>query len=89
MKMIDRCVSKDDAGRITHLQMIINGIYVGRAGFTDKDGNDFKAVERIYSANEIKKALDTLHDLYMSFIGLEGSRYDKVTKIPKIGRAHV
>ena len=84
MKMIDGCVSKDDAERIRYLQCLINGIYVGRAGFTDENGNDFKVVELIFTVNEIKDALDTLRDFYMMIAGLEGSRYDKVTKIPSV-----
>ena len=84
MKMIDGCVSKDDAERIRYLQCLINGIYVGRAGFTDENGNNFKVVELIFTVNEIKDALDTLRDFYMMIAGLEGSRYDKVTKIPSV-----
>ena len=81
MKMIDGYVSKDDAERIRNLQCVINGIYVGRAGFTDEDGNDFKTVEPIFTVDEIKNALDTFRDFYMMIAGLEGSRYDKATKI--------
>lgn len=84
MKMIDGCISKDDAERIKYLQTLVNGIYVGRAEFTDENNNDFKAVEIIFTIDEIKEALDTLRDFYIMIAGLEGTRYDIVTKLPTV-----
>ena len=40
MKMINGCVSKDDSDKIQNMINIVNGIYVGRAGFTDENDND-------------------------------------------------
>ena len=77
MKMIDGCVSKDDATKIQNMINVINGIYVGRAGFTDEDGNDFKAIELIYDRDEIEESLKTLLDLYLALLDLNDSRYNQ------------
>ena len=76
MKMINGCVSKDDADKIQNMINIVNGIYVGRAGFTDENDNDFKAIELIYGPDEMEEALKTLLDLYLALIDLNDSRYN-------------
>lgn len=80
MKMVDRCVSKEDAAKIEDMIQVIDGIYIGRAGFTDENGQDFKAIEFIYGPDEVEEALKTLLDLYLALINLNDSRYNQWIK---------
>lgn len=80
MKFQDGCLKKEDADRLDGL--IGNNhrpwLYSGLAGFTDDNGQTYKAIDLIHDPEEIEENIIFLIDFLMALKGLSGSNYHKI-----------